>query len=130
LGGNPTAINPYLLAAMGGAGASGSWTPENPIYNVQAPPTFIRPQYDFTSTGAPLMSMAGAYRKYYTKKGTPRRIKRNGQPYAQPHMNPMNPRAARRAIRRIRGARKLLQHIERSLPKARSHSRPVRRHAA
>jgi hypothetical protein len=36
-------------------------------------------------------------------------------------MNPMNVRAARRAIRRIRGARKILQRIERSLPKARTH---------
>jgi len=39
-------------------------------------------------------------------------------------MNPMNARAARRAIRRIKGARKMLQNIERQLPKARA---PVRR---
>jgi hypothetical protein len=58
-----------------------------------------------------------AYRRLYTKKGTPRRIRRDGLPYAIPRMNAMNVRSARRAIRRIRGARKLLQRIERSLPK-------------
>jgi hypothetical protein len=35
-------------------------------------------------------------------------------------MNPMNARAARRAIRRIKGARKMLQQIERQLPKQRA----------
>lgn len=35
-------------------------------------------------------------------------------------MNPLNGRAARRAIRRIKGARKMLQAIERSLPRART----------
>src|SRR5512139_131029 len=38
-------------------------------------------------------------------------------------MNPMNARAARRAIRRIKGARKMLQQIERQLPKQRTASR-------
>ena len=38
-------------------------------------------------------------------------------------MNPMNIRAARRAIRRIRGARRILMRIERSMPKARTHHR-------
>lgn len=37
-------------------------------------------------------------------------------------MNPLNPRAARRAIRRIKAARKMLTSIERSLP-----TRTVRR---
>ena len=35
-------------------------------------------------------------------------------------INPMNARAARRAIRRIKGARKMLQQIERQLPKQRA----------
>jgi hypothetical protein len=117
-------------AAFNGGGATGSWPADNPIFNVQAPPMYIQPQYDFTSTGQRLPStFASSYSMYYTKKGTPRRTKANGQPYKRPSMNPMNPRAARRAIRRIRGARKLLQRIERSLPKARTHSRPVRRAA-
>jgi hypothetical protein len=38
-------------------------------------------------------------------------------------MNPMNARAARRAIRRIKGARKMLQQIERQLPKQRTTAR-------
>jgi len=77
---------------MGGGGATGSWTPAAQM------PTW-------------------AYHRLYTKKGTPRRTRADGMPYAAPRMNPMNVRAARRAIRRIRGARKLLQRIERSLPK-------------
>lgn len=36
------------------------------------------------------------------------------------HINPMNLKAARRAISRIRGAHKLLERIERSLPHVRS----------
>lgn len=39
-------------------------------------------------------------------------------------MNVMNPRAARRAIRRIKGARKMLQSIERQLPKQRVRASP------
>lgn len=73
-------------------------------------------------------SMASMYRRYYNKNGTPRRTRKDGMPYAVPRMNPMNPRAARRAIRRIRGARKLLQRIERSLPRARA-AAPRRRAA-
>lgn len=37
-------------------------------------------------------------------------------------INPCNARAARRAIRRIKGVRKLLHSIEKQLPKQRSHS--------
>jgi hypothetical protein len=38
-------------------------------------------------------------------------------------MNPLNPRAARRAIRRVRGVRRIAQNIERALPKARTRRR-------
>jgi|SRR5215831_1295435 len=79
---------------------------------------------------APGTSPVSLYHMFYTKRGTPRRIKRNGMPYKPPRMNPMNPRAARRAIRRIRGARKLLQRIERSLPRARATHRSHTRRAA
>jgi len=41
-------------------------------------------------------------------------------------MNPLNGRAAMRAIRRVKGARKMLQKIERQLPK--SKTRAVPRH--
>lgn len=40
-------------------------------------------------------------------------------------MNPLNPRAARRAIRRIKGAMKMLRQIERQLPKQRSRRAPA-----
>jgi hypothetical protein len=99
----PMPTIPALVAPGGGysgGGATGSWTP---------------------AAGTPMW----AYRRLYTKKGTPRRTRRDGMPYAVPRMNPMNVRAARRAVRRIRGARKLLQRIERTLPKAH-----VRRRAA
>jgi len=46
----------------------------------------------------------------------------NGQPVGRVggrRINPMNAKAARRAIRRIKGARKILQNIEKSLPRAR-----------
>jgi hypothetical protein len=55
-----------------------------------------------------------------TKDGRMRRIRKDGRPWSPPHMNPMNPRAARRAITRIKGARKLLHRIEASLPKRRA----------
>lgn len=45
-------------------------------------------------------------------------------------MNPMNPRAARRAIRRIKMARKMLQEIERQLPKQRTRARAFPGHRA
>lgn len=88
-------------AGFTGGGATGSW---------------LAPSSAPTGTGY-------SYRRLYNKNGTPRRTKRNGEPYAIPHMNPMNPRAARRAVIRIRGARKLLQRIERSLPTRTVHRR-------
>lgn len=118
-------------AAFGGSGATGSYN----MYTsppIQAPQTYIPAQYDFTSSGQALVagSPAATWLANYTKKGTPRKRTAAGRPYRRPRMNPMNVRAARRAIRRIRSARKLLQRIERSLPKTRTHTRPTRRRAA
>lgn len=45
----------------------------------------------------------------------------------RPHMRVMNERAARRAIHRIRGARKLLHAIERHLPKVKERAGARRR---
>lgn len=119
-------VLPVRYADFSGGGASGSF------FDSKAPPMYINPTYDFTSSGKPVMpgGAAAQWLTYYTKKGTPRQTTKSGRPRKRPHMNPMNPRAAHRAIRRIRGARKLLQRIERSLPKARSHSRPTRSRAA
>jgi len=63
----------------------------------------------------------GGYVIVYNADGSVAKI------YKRRRMNPMNARAARRAIRRIKGARKLLQRIERSLPKARTHHHSSRR---
>lgn len=43
-------------------------------------------------------------------------------------MNPLNGRAASRAIRRIKGARKMLQKIERGLPRAKARATPRHPH--
>ena len=43
-------------------------------------------------------------------------------------MNPLNGRSAMRAIRRIKGARKMLQKIERQLPKAKARRTPAHGH--
>lgn len=51
-----------------------------------------------------------------TKDGRPRRIRKDGKCYKRPTMNPLNPRAARRSIARIKGARRILQAIEREMP--------------
>lgn len=110
-GSPPSSIVPALY---GGAGSTGTFMPTP----------------GGSMTLAPGYSPMAMYHRFYTKKGTLRRVTRTGVPYKAPHMNPMNPRAARRAIRRIRGARKLLQRIERSLPKARTHRAPPRRNAA
>jgi hypothetical protein len=87
---------------FGGMGATGSWlTPTS---------TTARP-----AAGA--RNPAGGY----DANGWP--LKANGHPYKRYRsMNPLNGRAARRAIRRIKGARKMLQQIERQLPKQRSHT--------
>lgn len=66
----------------------------------------------------------------YTKAGQPRRyrLKKGGGCtwHKRPTMNVMNPRAASHAIARLKGARKLLQRIERSMPHRASHAKPKR----
>lgn len=64
----------------------------------------------------------------YDANGWP--LKADGKPYKKYRsMNPLNGRAARRAIRRIKGARKMLQQIERQLPKAKARTHTTRRAA-
>jgi hypothetical protein len=85
-----------LVGSTGGAGATGSWSPSG------------RMRYSHNVVDA----TTGRVYRVSNKTGKiikPRR------------MNPLNGHAARRAIRRIKGARKMLQAIERSLPKARTH---------
>lgn len=66
----------------------------------------------YTPGRAPACGVAGYH---YAKDGSGRLVKNR-------RMNPLNPKAARRAIRRIKAARKMLTSIERSLP-----TRTVRR---
>lgn len=91
-----------LAPTVGGGGASGSWTPSGKM-------RYSHNVVDAT-TG----------RVYRVSNRTGKIIKPR-------QMNYLNGRAARRAIRRVKGARKMLQQIERSLPKARSHRPTVRK---
>lgn len=50
---------------------------------------------------------------------------RSGRCVRNRRMNPLNPRAARRSIRRIKGAMKMLRQIERQLPKQRTRRAPA-----
>jgi hypothetical protein len=86
--------------AYAGGGATGSWL---------SPGASSQPAY--RGTRQPAGGFDG--------NGWP--LKANGKPYKRYRsMNPLNGRAARRAIRRIKGARKMLQQIERQLPKQRT----------
>lgn len=51
----------------------------------------------------------GRYLPHTTKSGKPRKVKKNGQYYKRPSMNTANPRALKRAIRRVVG----FQHLAR-----------------
>lgn len=92
-----SASSPVATGGFAGGGATGSWL-TTPGHGKRPPAG------GFDATGWPL--------------------KANGKPYKHYRsMNPLNGKAARRAIRRIKGARKMLQQIERQLPKARTHAR-------
>lgn len=64
--------------------------------------------------------------KCVTKDGRPRRIKQNGDCWKRPAMNAANPRAARRAIARLKGTRKLLRSIEAAMPKVQAKAKGKR----
>lgn len=95
---------------MGGGGATGYWD----MAPVGATPGAGMP----TVTGgvcAPKVLRSGKVR--YP------RFRADGTCYFPRRMNPLNPRAARRAIRRIKAVRRITRDIERSLPKAASRRR-------
>jgi len=66
----------------------------------------------------------------YTRSGQARkyRMKKDGGCtwHKRPTMNVMNPRAASKAVTRIKGARDLLARIERTLPKAKQRGHAVK----
>lgn len=103
--------------AVGGAGllAGGGSAPPAPT-SALAPLAPIATGGGGALGGVPA-SMSGAlqspfrgYKAHYDAMGNIYYTRRHRR------MNPLNPKAARRAIRRIKGARKMLQHIERQLP--------------
>jgi hypothetical protein len=99
--------------------------PSSNVYS--ASPTVATGGY---AGGGATGSWASPYLMGTNAQGQTVRLKKDGRPYKRYRsMNPMNVRAARRAIRRIKGARKLLQQIERQLPKQRVHNRPLRARA-
>jgi hypothetical protein len=56
-----------------------------------------------------------------TKHGKPRKVRKDGKCYKRPSMNAANPRALRRAIRRIDGFKHLARAVGFHAPKALSH---------
>lgn len=88
-----------------------------PVPVAQGVPGFPMPQQNV------LPSAGGACPTgWHMDKRTRSRCVRNRR------MNPLNGRAASRAIRRIKGARKMLQKIERSLPRAKARAVPRHGH--
>lgn len=95
----------------------------NPLMRLPAPPTRAPralPALDLGVPGPGIFTPQGCPPGYHLAKDGSGRCVKNRR------MNPMNPRAAKRAIRRIKAARKMLQQIERQLPKQRTTRRAVR----
>jgi len=74
------------------------------------------PQREGGVTGMVHRAVPGGASGYVDARGRPVRIRKDGKPYKRRTMNPLNGKAAARAIRRITGARHMLQSIERQLP--------------
>lgn len=77
--------------------------------------------FTWNSSG-PLSSLGFTATSSTTRRRTPR-MRADGTVYYPRRMNPLNARAARRAIRRIKAVRKITRDIERSLPKVQTRSR-------
>jgi len=74
------------------------------------------------SASGPMNSLGFTAGTTTTRRRTPR-MRADGTVYYPRRMNPLNARAARRAIRRIKAVRKITRDIERSLPKVQTRSR-------
>ena len=108
------------FTAMPGAGglpAPGSWRPPMRLPGTAGAAGALGGMaYDFLSG----MNLGGGVPESKTlKDGRVRYARRraDGSLYYPRRMNPLNPRAARRAIRRIKAVRRITRDIERSLPK-------------
>lgn len=92
-------------------------------------PTMAAPTLAFTAPPAPtsvpswtdiIANPIGAASQALTRAGAalqPTSSAQMGMPRKRRRMNPLNARAARRAIRRIKAVRRITRDIERSLPK-------------
>jgi len=74
------------------------------------------------SSSGPMSSLGFTATSSSSRRRTPR-MRADGTVYYPRRMNPLNARAARRAIRRIKAVRKITRDIERSLPKVQTRSR-------
>lgn len=107
----------FAAPAIGLPGISLEGAPTVPVAGQRLPPGVLA---NIPASGA---GLGGACPMgFHLDKRTRSRCVRNRR------MNPLNGRAATRAIRRIKGARKMLQKIERQLPRAKSRTAPRRPH--
>jgi len=107
--------------STGFPGASRPFTTLPALPGGFAPPPITRPLPRPPGGGLPIIPRptgVGCPAGFHPAKDRSGRCVRNRR------MNPLNPRAARRAIRRIKGAMKVLKSIERQLPKQRTRRAP------
>ena len=111
-------------AAMQGFTAPSLGLPDLSLAAPAVPVRQTLPQGVLANITGPLAAQPGAAcpAGFHLDKRSRSRCVRNRR------MNPLNGRAATRAIRRIKGARKMLQKIERSLPRARARAVPRHGH--
>jgi hypothetical protein len=136
LGGNGSYNTPGLGSTAGlPAGAMNFSGANNSMLSVIDPrvsgsvgdwlvPDFVQAPTDMNGAGV-MASARGAGRVpciYQLRDGTMKHghYGRGGKCVPNRRMNPLNPRAARRSIRRIKAVRRISQNIERALPKART----------
>lgn len=125
--GMPGSGNPRGAGGGGGewmtGGFMGGALPSQQLMKLPAgPPSVAASFLDPGVPGPGIFSPETPPKGYHLSKQPPYHFVRNRR------MNVMNHRAAMRAIRRIKGARKMLQKIERQLPKQRTHRRAPAHH--
>lgn len=67
--------------------------------------------------GAPLVRSGDVGRWPTDKKGNPRRQRKDGRPWKRPTLNPLNPRALKRALRRAEGFSMFSKRVMNALTK-------------
>jgi hypothetical protein len=92
-----------LASRLGGGGGPGAALARAPLGG--APRGFSQPVGLARPAGQviPMGRGRGGFGYGLTKRGLPRRMRRDGTPYRAPRMNIANPRALRRSLRRVKG---------------------------